>query len=183
MLTKQGTIEPNPKQQFLTDLESFVNTKRSAPHHEEVILSLDENEPLIDPNNPQKITDISKLLRNCGMRDRYEYNTRPPVWRHIQQEGSQNWPCSGNRKHPLSSKRMWLLQMEWKNPLRPLNRFCNMGRNSTLWGRFYTFQSNSSAVHRATKWSITSWRLYRPTTLQSLLLHSFITTQLSPCIF
>ena len=79
MLTKQGTIEPNPKQQFLTDLESFVNTKRSAPHHEEVILSLDENEPLIDPNNPQKITDISKLLRNCGMRDRYEYNTRPPV--------------------------------------------------------------------------------------------------------
>ena len=77
MLIKQGIIEPNPKQQFLTDLESFINTRRGAPHHEETILSLDANEPLIDLNNPQNITGISKLLRNCGMRDVYEYKHSP----------------------------------------------------------------------------------------------------------
>ena len=77
MLTKQGTINQNPKQQFLIDLEIFINTRRGSPHHEEIILSLDVNEPLMDPNNPQKVTDISKLLRICGVRDVYVYKHGP----------------------------------------------------------------------------------------------------------
>ena len=77
MLTKQGKTEPNPRQQFLTDLECFINTRRAPPNHEQIILSLDANEPLTDPNNPEKITGISKLLRNCGMRDMYEYKHGP----------------------------------------------------------------------------------------------------------
>ena len=43
MLTKQGKTEPNPRQQFLTDLECFINTRRGPPHHEQIMLSLDAN--------------------------------------------------------------------------------------------------------------------------------------------
>ena len=58
-------------------MEIFINSRRGAPHHEEIILSLDANEPLIDPNNSHKITGIAKLLRNCGMRDVFDYKHGP----------------------------------------------------------------------------------------------------------
>ena len=51
-LIKLGHINPHPKQQFLIDLKAFI--KECKLRGEEIVLTLDANEPLADPNCPEK---------------------------------------------------------------------------------------------------------------------------------
>ena len=68
----QGNNHPDPKQQFLIDLEIFINKLRKKG--ESIILAVDANEPLVDPARPEKITGIKKLLKNCNLTDVFDHH-------------------------------------------------------------------------------------------------------------
>ena len=68
----QGIENPDPKKQFLTDLEAFINKLRKKG--ESIILAVDANEPLVDPARPEKTTGIRKLLQKCNLTDVFEYH-------------------------------------------------------------------------------------------------------------
>ena len=67
-----GIEHPDPKQQFIKDLEEFINKSRKKG--ESIILALDANEPLTDAARPGKMTGIRKLLRNCNLTDVFEHH-------------------------------------------------------------------------------------------------------------
>ena len=52
-------VNPDPKGQFLVDLEEFIMERRILGEH--IILALDANEPLVDKHRPGKITGIKNL--------------------------------------------------------------------------------------------------------------------------
>ena len=66
-----GIEYPDPKQQFLADLEGFINKSRKLG--ESIILALDANEPLVDLARPRKLTGIRKLLRSYNLTDVYKH--------------------------------------------------------------------------------------------------------------
>ena len=70
-LIKLGHVNPRPKQQFLTDIKVFIQDCKLRG--EEIVLTLDANEPLTDPSHPGKETGIAKLFRECQLTDAYEH--------------------------------------------------------------------------------------------------------------
>ena len=69
-MTNKDIVNPDPKGQFLVDLEVFIKKRRILD--EGIILAVDANEPLIDVSRPEKLTGISKLLKNCCLTDVFE---------------------------------------------------------------------------------------------------------------
>ena len=67
----EDIADPDPKEQFLVDLEIYIKERRELG--ESIILALDANEPLSDVNRPEKITGIAKLLRNFRLTDVFEH--------------------------------------------------------------------------------------------------------------
>ena len=62
MRDRQSRQSPHPRRQFIKDLITFINDKRSVNH--DIMLNLDANEIL-----GEETQGISKLMRECGLVD------------------------------------------------------------------------------------------------------------------
>jgi hypothetical protein len=62
MRDRQSRQSPHPRKQFIKDLITFINDKRSVNH--DIMLNLDANE-----NLGKEMQGISKLMRECGLVD------------------------------------------------------------------------------------------------------------------
>jgi hypothetical protein len=60
MRDRQSRQSLHPRKQFIKDLITFINDKRSVNH--DILLSLDANESL-----GEEMQGISKLMRECGL--------------------------------------------------------------------------------------------------------------------